>query len=629
MKKFWKHPFIAASVLALALTGCGGGSDEMPDPPPPTAEEVASDALERAQMDLAALPATATDAERLTAEQAVRDAAKAVVDALVEADSMVSVVDAARVVLNTAQSAVDATQTRINDAAEQARMDEEERVRVAAEQKKIDDAEMALADAQAIVGGLPDYTPDTVRIPLERAVHQAAMALVTVLEDAGIPVAPADLVEAGMAVTTAMAAVEVTQQRIDDEADRQRAEMDAQKKVTDARTKLDNAKAVVAGLPDYTPDTVLLEAQKAVHTAATDLVTALRDAGAPSTEVDPVRQDAMTAMNDIEATEDRIAAAEETARLQREQTEKADNERTMISTARQEYMTAKADFEALADDAFYAVRLAARQKVRNAADKWKMAVEDAMHHTPMLADVDAARNAFMDAEAAVAATESGGKYPNERLVDARSALASATTDAERELAKVDVLQALIDNPDATPTKQEMLYQAQAELDALADDASLTMKLVAQQKVFEAAKAWKMELEKADAAHSMVMMAQGEMDAAQMMVEMTMAMMARGTQIAESLTEANSLADKLRMAAVQRSDAGDGFDHNDSSNGHRVTVTRHAEAYPMMMLTGNDVADYEDAAEPQDIAGWYGCGFRSNPITESGASRSLIPIQPDH
>ena len=24
-----------------------------------------------------------------------------------------------------------------------------------------------------------------------------------------------------------------------------------------------------------------------------------------------------------------------------------------------------------------------------------------------------------------------------------------------------------------------------------------------------------------------------------------------------------------------------------------------------------------------------CGFRSNPITDSGASRSLIPIQPDH
>ena len=24
-----------------------------------------------------------------------------------------------------------------------------------------------------------------------------------------------------------------------------------------------------------------------------------------------------------------------------------------------------------------------------------------------------------------------------------------------------------------------------------------------------------------------------------------------------------------------------------------------------------------------------CGFRSNPITESGASRSPIPIQPDH
>ena len=28
-------------------------------------------------------------------------------------------------------------------------------------------------------------------------------------------------------------------------------------------------------------------------------------------------------------------------------------------------------------------------------------------------------------------------------------------------------------------------------------------------------------------------------------------------------------------------------------------------------------------------GVFSCGFRSNPITESGASRSLIPIQPDH
>ena len=26
---------------------------------------------------------------------------------------------------------------------------------------------------------------------------------------------------------------------------------------------------------------------------------------------------------------------------------------------------------------------------------------------------------------------------------------------------------------------------------------------------------------------------------------------------------------------------------------------------------------------------HGCGFRSNSITDSGASRSLIPIQPDH
>ena len=32
---------------------------------------------------------------------------------------------------------------------------------------------------------------------------------------------------------------------------------------------------------------------------------------------------------------------------------------------------------------------------------------------------------------------------------------------------------------------------------------------------------------------------------------------------------------------------------------------------------------------QAFVDWCRCGFRSNPITESGASRSPIPIQPDH
>ena len=625
--------------LAMVCTDAGGrwNADDTCTDAGGLAMEQLEENLSRAQTTLAGLSATATDAERLAAEQAVRDAAKAVVDALVEADSMTSVVDAARLVLTMAQFAVDATQTRVNQVAEQARMAEEKRMRVAAEQKKIDDAEMALANAREVVAGLPDYTPDTVRVPFERAVHQAAMARVTVLENAGIPVAPADLVEARMAVTTAMADVTATQGRINAEAERQQAEMNAQKKVDDARTKLNEARTVLANLPSYVTDPALLDAQKALHEAATELVTALQDAGAPSTEVDSVRQDVMTAMNDIEATEERIADAGDLARLEKERMERADNEQTMISTAREEYMDAMAAFEALADDAFYAVRLASRKKVLDAAAKWREVVESAMPYPLRLADVDAARTAQADALANFDATESGGRYPNERLLDARNAFASATTDAERDKAKVDVLQALIDNPDATPTKQEELYQAQAALNDLAADASLEMKLAAQQKVLEAAKAWEMELVAEDAANSMVMMAQGEVDAAQMMVNMTTAMIERGTQIANDVSEANTLADALRMAAVMRSASGEGFDDDDSTNGHRVTVTRYYLSDPMMVLTGGDVADYKggDVADykdltkpPQYIAGWSGYGHVFERMDETAGTTDRITVYTD-
>ena len=61
---------------------------------------------------------------------------------------------------------------------------------------------------------------------------------------------------------------------------------------------------------------------------------------------------------------------------------------------------------------------------------------------------------------------------------------------------------------------------------------------------------------------------------------------------------------LRRAPSARLRGG----HGQASGGRRPATPRAARA---------------------ERVGNHGCGFRSNPITDSGASRSLIPIQPDH
>ena len=599
-------------------------------------------ALTSAQATLAALPATATDQERLTAQQMVVTAATGVVDALLAADSTATLVDPARAALRMAQAAVDATQKAIDDAAEQARLDEEERQRVAAEQKKIDDAQMALTNAQSAVAGLPDYTPDTVRIELEKAVHTAAQNLVTVLEAAGIWVDPIDIDTAKTTVTTAMATVDATQKRIDDEAERQRQIADAQEKIDNAREALTDAKSAVQQLPDYTPDTVLIEAQKAVKQAADALVAALVAADSSASVVDAARLDVSSAQDAIDATQKRID--DEAARLaeQERQQKVAMEEAEAIADARQALMDAKEAQDGLADDAYLAARQAARQAVLDAAEDVVTALEAAEYHEVTLADIDAARDARDNAQSALQATIDGGKYDDEQLMDARSALATATAAGTvTEAIKAEVLRtlALSGNADETATKQEMLYQAQAALAALPADATAATTLAEQQKVLAAAKAWKMELEEADAAHSMVMMAQGEVDAAQSAVDTTVAMMERGTQIATNVKEANNLAEVVRGASGARSgsETATGFDRTQSgdTDGYGVNITRlgplssltftlvdgaddnDADASELTALKSKYVTEYKDGKavetdvpSPQSISGWHGRQFWS-------------------
>ena len=704
MKRFRKYALISVGVLALALSGCGGSSDQPMEPPPPSAEQVAMgqldtaranlaalseyapdaarlpleqavlaaaqalltartaadasassvaaaqaqvtaaqaavdaterhiadamaakdrmeaqqqkiqdarDALAMAETALGALSDTATDAERLAAQQSVVTAASAVVAALVEVDSMASLVDAARMQVTMAQGAADATQQRIDAAADV----ERERVRVAAEQEKIDSARAALSSASEMVAELEDYAPDTVRIELEKAVVAAAQGVVDALEAAAIEVAQADLTTAMEAVTMAQGVVDATQMRIDDEAARQQALQDQQERIEAKRMALMQAQAAVAELEEYTPDAVRIETERAVRMAAQELVDELEAANAPSSEVDEARQDVAAADTAIAATQARIddamAAEEERQRVAME----TEREMGEIAAAREELMTAKTAFAAVADDALLAERTAARQAVLAAANMVVMELEEAMYYDVSVADITMARVDAASAQQAYDAEVAGGKFADEQLADARKALMdlpSDATDADRAAVIAEVLRtlALEGNADETPTKQEMLYQAQAALAALPADATSDMKLAEQQKVLAAAKAWKMELEEADAAHSMVMMAQAEIDAAQMAVDMTMAMRVRGTQIAinddgtTNVDEANNLAAAVRGASGAR-DGGEGFDQTVSGNegtANTVTIARRGpNSMPTWTLNSGDGTDGSTAAG-MDLAGY--------------------------
>ena len=99
---------VAAVVAALMLPG---NAD---------AETTTMEDLYLAQADLAALPEGATDEELLAAQQAVVNAANAVHMELVEGDAPNSQVVAARMVLEAAQEAAEATQALITAAAEEA-----------------------------------------------------------------------------------------------------------------------------------------------------------------------------------------------------------------------------------------------------------------------------------------------------------------------------------------------------------------------------------------------------------------------------------------------------------------------------------------------------------------------------
>ena len=173
---------------------------------------------------LSALPDDATDDERLAAERAVLNAANALLSLLAaDPNTTHGDVAAARMEVADAQEAIDATQMRIDGAvAEAAR----------AQQQEIADARMTLMDEKDALSALPDDATDDERLAAERAVLNAANALLSLLA-ADPNTTHGDVDAVRMAVADAQEVVDATQKEIADDTAAAQAEVDA---ADDAKT---------------------------------------------------------------------------------------------------------------------------------------------------------------------------------------------------------------------------------------------------------------------------------------------------------------------------------------------------------------------------------------------------------
>ena len=174
-----KHTFIGAGVLALALalTGCLGGSSSTMDPPPvveavPTPLEMAEGAFQTAQDAMTALAPDASSEMRRDAAQAVVGAADAYLTHLA-ADADSSFAEAARVqsARSTAMAVVDSAQAEIDAA------NTEEMVA-----QGLKDASDALAAAQQAAMDLADDATGAMRRDAAQEVVDKADAYLALLD---------------------------------------------------------------------------------------------------------------------------------------------------------------------------------------------------------------------------------------------------------------------------------------------------------------------------------------------------------------------------------------------------------------------------------------------------------------
>ena len=253
---------VAVATLALVLNGCGGSSDEVVEPPPPTPVELAQMDLQDKEGALAALGADATNEARLAAEQAVVMAAQGVVTALQAANASVNDVTAAQAMVTKYEAMVAATQMAIADA-------------------KLD------ADLAAAIAAVGDGPATADRLAAEKAVVTAAKAKLTALVAKDASQSEVTAAEAVVAKYEEMVAA--TQKALDDAGNA--ASLAA------AKETLTDAKTAAAAAKSYAD---MLAAQKAVVAAANAVAA---EAGASADDVAAANEDVTSYTAMIAATE--------------------------------------------------------------------------------------------------------------------------------------------------------------------------------------------------------------------------------------------------------------------------------------------------------------------------------------
>ena len=253
----------------------------------------AQSAYDSAKSTYDALPAHATNAQRLAAATALRDAAQALEIRLTEAGAAQEAIDQATTNVMSAQMMVDAAQGLIDLATANT------------------EARTAYDAAKMAYDGLTDDATLDDRIAAAKALDKAAKALVAAI--AANPGSSSMELASAQEMASAAASALMMAQDAKAEADRMAA---AAATLAGLRSAHMTAMAAYGALPDDATDEEKLAAAKALKDAADAVVAELMKQDAPTSEVDAARMAASDAQTKVNTYQAKVNAANEHIRTQ-------------------------------------------------------------------------------------------------------------------------------------------------------------------------------------------------------------------------------------------------------------------------------------------------------------------------
>ena len=329
---------VMAAALAIGLAGCGGGSDTVPEPPPPTALETATSNYDMAKAAHDALTDASTPEARVAAAEALSMAA-ADLAAATAADSSSTASDLA------------AAQMKASEAASALSM--AQAAKKAADEMAAADAELAglrtdYSDAVAAYDALGEDASNADRLTAARAIHAAAVALRDELRSRNAPVDDVEMAEGY--VTMAQSKVDAANMAVQDEmtADARRTAQLGM--ITDA---IAAAQTAVGMVDNASTDAEVEAAEAAVSNARAKIAEAADVA-------DDVKETHTARVDTLEMS---LTTAKASRQMMLDASQELAGQRKAISDA---IAAAKAAVEMVMDDSADAVVDAATQAIANA-----------------------------------------------------------------------------------------------------------------------------------------------------------------------------------------------------------------------------------------------------------------------